>query len=199
MVYRLSKPMMLVATTVVLAMIISLGITGKALAESKYEIARKLLQEMGFEEMFQPVVSDEDAKTLAMELFPGTNLTLKEEHTLFLTIKEIVWEQAREEHYDLMARRFTKDFTQRELEIMYEGVCAKNQGRPPNLDPEEEKQIEEKIHRLFAATVAEEETSSLQGREKFDYKLKFDKQFQANIAEEVLKRIPSDLRAKLTQ
>lgn len=127
----------------------------------------------------------------------GKRLNLEETTAYCRVVGEVFWSQVKDQVYEVMAQSYAHYLTQRELEVIVEGLQAERAGRPSRYPPQEVKAVVAQLGRVDPGIKSEISWQirriSRHWQERFDLDSYFRKQFR----EQVIQRLPWKIRSKI--
>lgn len=188
------------ARALALLLALTLGAAWPAAGEpgpDSLELARRLVQLRPLDYKTISRVMEIDCLQSMAGSPMGKRLNLEETKEYCRVVGEAFWSQVKDQVYEVMAQSYAHYLTQRELEVIVEGLEAERAGRPSRYPPQEVKAVAEQLVRVEPGIKAEISWQirriSRHWQERFDLDSYFRKQFR----EQVIQRLPWKLRSKI--
>ena len=139
----------------VLALTLGMGTAWAAAAEPSpqgLDLARRLvrLKPLDYKTISQIMEIDCLQSMAGNEM--GKRLDLKETKNYCQVVGNVFWSQVKDQVYEAMAQSYAHYLTQRELEVIIEGLLAERRGRASKYPPQETKAVVAQLRRVDPAS-----------------------------------------------
>lgn len=183
-----------------LLLVLALGAAWPAAAEPTPEgldLARRLVQ-------LKPL----DYKTIAriMEIDclegmagskMGRRLDLKETKKYCQVVGDVFWSQIKGQVNEAMAQAYAHYLTQRELEVIIEGLLAERRGRASRYPPQETKAVVDQLRRVDPGIKAEVAWQIKGIVRRWKEKFSLDSYFKKDFRAQAMEKLPWKIRSKI--
>lgn len=183
-----------------LLLVLSLGAAWPAAAEPTPEgldLARRLveLKPLDYKTIAQIMEIDCLQSMAGNEI--GKRLDLNETKKYCQVVGDVFWSQIKDQVYEAMAQSYAHYLTQRELEVILEGLSAERGGRASKYPPEETKAVVMQLRRVDPGIKAETSWQIKQITRGWQERFAIDSYFKKQFREQVLEKLPWKIRSKL--
>ena len=190
----------IMARALILLLALALGGAWPAAAEPTpegLELARRLvrLKPLDYKTIAQIMEIDCLQSMAGNEM--GKRLDLKETKNYCQVVGNVFWSQVKDQVYEAMAQSYAHYLTQRELEVIIEGLLAERRGRASKYPPQETKAVVAQLRRVDPGIKAETSWQIKQIVRRWQERFALDSYFKKQFREQVLEKLPWKIRGKI--
>ncbi|MCF8121988.1 MAG: hypothetical protein K9K34_06205 [Desulfarculaceae bacterium] len=195
-----SKNILRALTLLLLALTLGMGAAWPAAAEptpEALELARRLVRLKPLDYRTIAQIMEIDCLQGMAGSKMGRRLDLDETKKYCQVVGDVFWFQIKDQVNEAMAQSYAHYLTQRELEVIIEGLIAERRGRASKYPPQETKTVVGQLRRVDPGIKAETSWQIKQITRRWQERFALDSYFKKQFREQVLEKLPWKIRSKL--
>lgn len=181
----------------VILLLLGAGAPGRAQDQGSLELGRRLVD-------LKPLDYSRISRLMELDCLEGVagtsldqRLDSQELQQYCRVMGEVFWSQVKDQVREAMAQAYARYLTQRELEVLIEGLQAERQGRASRYPPSETRAVVSQLRRVDPGIKAEVSWQVKEIVRRWKEKFSLDSYFQEELRRQVLQRLPLKLRNKV--